>query len=114
VVKIAEAAKGDDGAHLRRLDGSDVGSVLREREKRPVRVVPSQELAKQPSCVSFTDHDDMVEEVAAKDPDNSLDIAVHLRRSDGGLDGPNAETPDATGDLPSGARRDEKPGDARR
>ena len=41
----------------------------------------------------------MIEELVTDGPDETLDVAVHLRRADRGLDGPNAETPDSTGEL---------------
>jgi hypothetical protein len=99
VLKAAEAGKGDDGTYLRRLDRPVVRGVLREGEMRAILVVPGLELSEQPSRVSFTDHDDAIEELAADGPDETLGVAVHLRRADGGLDGPNAQTPDSMGEL---------------
>ncbi len=66
---------------------------------RPLPVVPGLELSEQPSRVILAPRDDVIEELAADRPDETLDMAVHLRRTDRGLDGADAETPDSTGEL---------------
>ncbi len=99
VMKTAETRKREDLAHLGRLDWPVVRGVLREGDMNAILVVPGLELSEQPPRVSFTDHEYVVEELAADGPDEALGVAVRSLRADGGLVGPNAQTPDLTGEL---------------
>jgi hypothetical protein len=59
---------------------------LGEGEMNAILVVTGLELSEEPSRVSFTWHDDVIEEFATDGPDETFDVAVHLRRADRGFD----------------------------
>src|SRR5659263_367473 len=68
---------------------------------KAVLVVPDLELLKQPSRMTLTRHNDVIEEFAADGTDEALGVAVHLRGANSGLDGTDAEIPDSAGELVS-------------
>jgi hypothetical protein len=61
--------------------------------------VPGLKLPEQPSGVGLAPDDHVIEELAADRPDETLDVAVHSRRSDRSLDGADPETPNSAGEL---------------
>ena len=69
-------AKRDDLSDLRRLDGPSLRRIAAEPKVRPVRVVVRDILAKQPEQVPLIQHDDVVEQLSSKRPDEPLDERV--------------------------------------
>src|SRR5450830_1805404 len=68
---------------------------------KAVLVVPDLELLKQPSRMTLTRHNDVIEEFAADGTDEALGVTVHLRGANSGPDGTDAEITDSAGELVS-------------
>jgi hypothetical protein len=78
-----------------------VRSVLVESEMKAILVVPDPELLKQPSRMTLTRHNDVIEEFAVDSADEALGVIVHLRGANSGPDGTDAEILDSARELVS-------------
>jgi Zn-dependent alcohol dehydrogenase len=76
VVEPADTRKGHDPATARRLDRAPHGRIAIERHVRPVLVVVGGVPPNQTEEVALTEHDHVVEQLAAQNADEGLGVPV--------------------------------------
>ena len=75
-MESADLGQSNDAALRRGLDGARLGSILLEGEMGARAVVVAEVALQTTTEVSFIQHDDVVEELAADGPDHAFDEGI--------------------------------------